>query len=423
MPKVLSNVLTAAAVKNAKPGRHGDGGGLFLLVKPTGRRSWLFRYKLAGKVRDMGLGSASGPGTVSLAEARDKAAALLRMVKAGTDPLKEREKRAAEAAAMLQAETVRALTFSAVAEAYIAAHEAGWRNAKHRGQWASTLDTYAYPHMGDLPVADVGTAQVMSALEPIWRVKPETASRLRGRIEAVLDYAKARGWREGENPARWRGHVANMLPKRGKVARVEHHAALPWGEIGNFMRALRARDAVAARALELTILTAGRTGEVLGARWAEIDRKTLVWTVPGHRMKAGREHRVPLSAAAVAVLDGLEVLRPMDDPKGEAFIFPGVRRGRPLSQMAMLMLLRRMGRSDLTAHGFRSTFRDWCAESTGYPHEMAEIALAHTVGDKVEAAYRRGDMIEKRRRMMDEWAAFCARTATESLSNVVAIRV
>ncbi len=411
MPKVLANELTAPAVKHAKPGRHGDGGGLFLLVKATGRRSWLFRYRMGGRVRDMGLGAASGPGAVSLSVARDKARAALDFVKRGIDPLAERDRVVAAAIADDENDKVRTKTFKTVAEGYIEANEAGWRNAKHRAQWRSTLKAYAYPHIGHLPVSDVATAHVMAALEPVWTRRPETASRVRGRIEAVLDYAKAREWRTGENPARWRGHVANMLPNRSKVAKVQHHAALPWSEIGNFMAEVRARDATAARALELAVLTAARTGEVLGSRWAEIDRKSAVWTIAGDRMKAGREHRVPLSPAAVAVLDEMEKLRPEHDAKGEAHIFPGAREDRPLSQMAMLMLLRRMGRAEITAHGFRSTFRDWCAECTAYPHELAEIALAHAVGDKVEAAYRRGDMIEKRRRLMGDWAEFCARPA------------
>jgi integrase len=299
-----------------------------------------------------------------------------------------------------------------VAAAYIDANEAGWRNEKHRGQWRSTLETYAYPYMGELPVSEVSTSHVMAALEPIWKTKAETAGRVRGRIEAVLDYARAREWRTGENPARWRGHIANMLPARSKTSRVEHHAALPWREAGLFMAALRRRDAVAARALEFTILTAARTGEVLGARWCEIDRQKALWIVPGSRMKAGREHRVPLSADAVALLDELAILQPEGVSASDAMVFPGAKAGRPLSQMAMLMLLRRMERADLTAHGFRSTFRDWCAEATEFPSEMAELALAHTVGDKVEAAYRRGDMMEKRRKMMDDWAQFCAKGVT-----------
>jgi integrase len=409
MPKVYDHALTPPAVRHAKPGRHADGSGLFLLVKPNGGRSWLYRYQLNGRERDMGLGAAAGPGAVSLKEARTELDKLRELTKAGIDPLDHRAASRAEAAAQAQAGKVAAMTFASVAEAFIAANEAGWRNAKHRAQWRSTLAAYAFPVFGDLPIADVATSHVMAAIEPIWTVKPETASRVRGRIEAVLDYAKAREWRAGENPARWRGHVANLLPARNKVARVEHHAALPWAKIGGFMGELRARQATAARALEFAILTVARTGEVLGARWREIDTKTGVWTVPAARMKAGREHRVPLSTAAMAILSDMARLRPARDKSGDAYLFPSARRGAPLSGMAMLMLLRRMGRADITAHGFRSTFRDWCAESTAFPGEMAEIALAHTVGDKVEAAYRRGDMIEKRRRMMDDWAASCSR--------------
>jgi integrase len=313
-----------------------------------------------------------------------------------------------------QQTAILAMTFRAVTNAYLAAHEAGWRNPKHRAQWRATLKTYVFPHFGELPVADVNTGHVMAALEPIWREKAETASRLRGRIEAVLDYAAARGWRTGENPARWRGHIANLLPRRSKIARVEHHAALPWQDISAFLIDLRSRDGLGARALEFAILTAARTGEVLGARWSEINLDEAVWTVPAKRMKAGQEHRVPLSDAALAIVRALLPLRPADDAEGKAFVFPGARRSRPLSGMAMLMLLRRMGRADLTAHGFRSTFRDWAAECTGYAREVAEAALAHTLRDKVEAAYRRGDLFEKRRRLMDDWAAFCARPAIEA---------
>ena len=354
----------------------------------------------------MGLGGAAGPGAVTLGDARARAVDLRRLIQMGTDPLQERAQRAANHAAQRHASAVQAITFRAVAAAYIAANEGSWRNDKHRAQWRSTLETYAFPHMGDLPVSAVATSHVMAALEPIWKTKPETASRLRGRVEAVLDYARAREWRAGENPARWRGHVANMLPARSKTASIKHHPALPWREAGRFMASLRDRPAVAARALEFSILTAARTGEVLGAQWSEVDQETKVWTVPGSRMKAGREHRVPLSANVLGILDEMTKLRPEGD-NGAALVFPGAKAGRPLSQMSMLMLLRRMGREDITAHGFRSTFRDWCAEFTNYPHEMAEIALAHTVGDKVEAAYRRGDMIDKRREMMNEWARFC----------------
>jgi integrase len=376
-----------------------------LLVKSTGKRSWIFRYKFAGRERDMGLGGAAGPGAVTLADARARAIELRRLIQSGTDPLQDRAQRAARHAAQTQAAAVQAITFQAVATAYMDANEAGWRNDKHRAQWRSTLETYAYPHMGKLPVGDVTTSHVMAAINPIWGTKPETASRLRGRIESVLDYARSREWRTGENPARWKGHIANMLPARGKTRRVKHHAALPWREVRSFMTTLRGRPAVAARALEFAVLTAARTSEVLGAQWNEIDPVTKVWTVPESRMKAGREHRVPLSSDALAVLDEVAKLRPNGD-NGSALVFPGMKAGRALSQMSMLMLLRRMGREDITAHGFRSTFRDWCAEATQYPSEMAELALAHTVGDKVEAAYRRGDMMERRREMMEAWAQF-----------------
>jgi integrase len=408
MPRKATG-LTAAKVRTALPGRYGDGGGLYLLVRPGGGRFWLYRYVINGRMREMGLGSAAGRDAVTLANARTKARTLWESVRAGRDPLDDREAEAAAKKAAALAAVARAKTFKDVAMAYIEANEAGWRNAKHRAQWASTLEAYAYPQMGELAVGDIDTGHVMSVLEPIWRTKTETASRLRGRIEAVLDYAKARGWRTGENPARWRGHVANMLPNKSKVQPVDHHAALPWREIGGFVATLRTENGLAAQALLLTILTAGRSSEVLEARWSEIDLTEAIWTIPGSRMKAGREHRVPLSDAAMAVLRGLLPLR---DTEAGNWVFPGARKGRPLSNMAMEMTLRRMNRGDLTVHGFRSTFRDWTSETTGYPREVAEAALAHTLGDKTEAAYRRGDLFDKRRRLMDDWAAFCERVAT-----------
>ncbi len=406
MPRKAAG-LTAAKVRTAKPGRYGDGAGLYLLVRGAESRFWLFRYTREGKMREMGLGPASGPSVVSLANARMKARKLHDMVREGFDPLLEREAAREAKAAQAKLAEIRLMTFRDVAGAYIAAHEASWRNAKHRQQWSNTLETYAHPILGDLPVADVDTGAVMRVLEPIWREKAETASRLRGRIELVLYYAKARGWRDGENPARWRGHVANMLPKRSKVQPVEHHAALPWREIGTFMVDLADQEGLGALALRFTILTAARTGEAIEARWTEIDMTAGVWTVPAARMKAGREHRVPLSDAVLAVLREVAPLR--DDARG-GWIFPGARTGRPLSNMAFLMLLRRMKRGDLTAHGFRSTFRDWAAE-TGQPADVAEAALAHTLGNKVQAAYQRGDLLERRRKLMDTWTAFCARPA------------
>jgi integrase len=400
--------LTALKVSKAKPGRYGDGRGLYLLVRAPQARFWLFRYRLAGgRMREMGLGSVAD---VTLAEAREKAETLYKAVRAGNDPLAERAAAAQASRTEAQRTALQSITFGHVADAYIAAHEASWRNAKHRQQWRNTLDTYAAPVFGDLPIAELDTAAVMKVLEPIWRDKPETASRLRGRIESVVSYATARGWRTGENPARWKGHLDNLLPARGKVAQVEHHAALPWREIGNFMVLLAQQEGVAALALRFAILTAARTGEVIGATWSEIDMEEALWTVPAARMKAKREHRVPLAPDVMDLLRRASMLRLDDDPNRP--VFPGPKLTKGLSNMAMLALLRRMGRGDLTAHGFRSTFRDWCAESTNYPREVAEAVLAHTVGNKVEAAYRRGDLMDKRRRLMTDWATFCARTST-----------
>jgi integrase len=397
MPKKLVNALTPLSVKNAKPGRHADGGGLHLLVKPSGARSWVFRFMLKGKSRDIGLGPA-GQGGMSLADARDEAAALRLKVKGGIDPLEERQRAEAIAKATEQAARVAGVTFREMAETHIAANRDSWRNAKHKQQWENTLKTYAYPVIGDLPVAEVDTPHVLKVLEPIWREIPETASRLRGRIETVLDSAKARGYRQGENPARWRGHLAQILPARTKLSR-GHHRAMPYDAIPAFVEQLQEREAVAALALEFAILTAARTGEVIGAEWAEVDLAKAVWTVPAERMKAGKEHRVPLSPRAMEILEQTKQL-------GGKHLFPGAGRAK-LSGMAMAMLLRRM-KQDVTVHGFRSAFRDWAAECTGYSHEVAEMALAHTIGNAVERAYRRGDMFEKRRRLMADWATYCA---------------
>jgi integrase len=400
--------LTALAVSQAKRrGYYGDGGGLFLQVSAGGAKSWVFRFKVDGKLREMGLGPTH---TISLAEAREKALACRKARLDGRDPIDERS--ASRLAAKLDA--AKAMTFKACAERYIAAHKAGWRNPKHAAQWPATLGTYVYPVMGALPVRGVDVGLVLKAIEPIWTTKPETAGRVRGRIESILDYATARGWRQGENPARWRGHLENLLPRKAKVRRVEHHAALPYAEIAEFMAALRQQEGVAARALEFAILTAARTGEVIGARWEEINIAEKLWTIPAERMKAGKEHRVPLSAPALAILEDLAKVR-----EGE-FVFPGGRHGRPISNMAMLMLLRRMDHADLTVHGFRSAFRDWAAERTTFPAEVAEMALAHTVSDKVEAAYRRGDLFQKRRQLAEAWAKFCA--AAPAAGQVVPIR-
>jgi integrase len=343
----------------------------------------------------MGLGSADA---ISLAEARKRAAECRRLKAEAIDPIEARRLERKEA----EMEAARSITFKACAEAYMEAHRPSWRNDKHAAQWASTLATYAYPVFGNLPVQDVDTSLVFKALKPIWVTKHPTATRLRGRIECVLDWAKAKGNRTGENPARWRGHLDNMLPRFSKARTVQHYKALPYGEIGSFMEQLRGQDGSPAHALELLILTATRTSETLKARWREIDLEAGVWTIPPERMKAGREHRIPLSSAALSLLKSLPRVRECD------YLFPGAKLDKPLSNMAMLALLERMGFSHITAHGFRSTFRDWAAEVTSYQQEVAEMALAHTISNKVEAAYRRGDLFEKRRGLMEAWARQCA---------------
>jgi integrase len=342
----------------------------------------------------MGLGPLH---TVSLAEARDKAHKCRKLRLDGIDPIEARE--ASRRAAKLTAAS--AITFRECAERYIAAHKAGWRNAVHAEQWPQTLGSYVYPVFGELPVQAVDVGLVMKAIEPLWQTKTETANRTRGRIESILDWAKTRGYREGENPARWRGHLENLLPKRSKVQAVEHHAALPYVEIGAFMAELRKQESVAARALEFAIMTAARTGEVIGARWSEIDLDAKVWNIPASRMKANRPHRVPLSDAALAIVKAMAEIRQGD------FVFPGTRANRPMNKTGLMLVLQRMGCTDTTVHGLRSTFRDWAAESTSFPAEIAEAALAHQVGDAVERAYRRSDLFDRRRQMMDQWARFC----------------
>jgi len=391
--------LTPPAVnaikRKGKPGYTADGGGLYLQISKFGTATWCFRYRVNGRLREAGLGSLD---TWTLAEARDRARKFRQQRDDGLDPIEERRiSRAQE-----RLEAARAMTFSQCAKAYFKVHAAGWKNKKHAAQWSSTLRAYAYPVFGDLPVGTIDTRLVTKAIEPIWLVKPETASRVRGRIESVLDWAKARGYRDGENPARWRGHLENLLPKRSRVRGVEHHAALPYAEVRAFMAELRALESIPASALEFAILTVARTGEVVGAMWNEINKAERLWTVPAERMKTGKEHRVPLSDAAMAILAKMAANRL------SKCVFPGVRTGKTISNTAMLRLLHRMGRGDLTVHGFRSTFSDWCAERTVYPAEVREMALAHAVGDKVEAAYRRGDLFQKRRRLAQAWAKFCS---------------
>jgi integrase len=393
-------ILSAMAVnKQTKPGLYADGGGLYLQVTESGAKTWIFRFMMAGKRRDMGLGPLH---TISLAEARQAAAECRKLKLQGIDPITKRQSERLVA----RVEVAKVNTFKQCAEAYITAHEPAWRNAKHGSQWRNTLTTYVYPVFGELPVNAVDTGLVMTVLEPIWATKTETASRLRGRVEAILDWAAARKFREGENPARWKGHLDKLLPARGKVQKVEHHPALPYEQIGTFMKALREQEGIAARGLELQILTATRTGEVIGAVWDEIDLENKVWMIPASRMKAGKEHRIPLAPSAISLIETMQKLRV------STYVFPGGKKDKPLSNMAFLKTLERMKRSDLTAHGFRSTFRDWVAEKTDFSTEVAEMALAHTVGDKVEAAYRRGDLFDKRRMLMGAWGQECGVSQT-----------
>ena len=403
--------LTALKVEKAKlPGMYPDGGGLYLRVTPEGTKQWVLRYMLNRRARWMGLGPLALYG---LQDARAKAQDARRLRHEGTDPIEARRVERAQR----RLEEAKAITFKQCAEAYIKAHRAGWRNGKHTGQWSATLSTYAYPTIGDLPVQAVDTGLVLKVIEPIWTTKPETASRLRGRLESILDFAKVRGYRDGENPARWRGHLDKLLPARSKVRQVEHHAALPYAEMADFLARLREQEGIAPRALEFAILTSARTGEVIGARWKEIDLQEKTWTVPAARMKARREHRVPLSNRALTILREMQTARESDS--SEAYVFPGGRAGKPLSNMAFLMLLRRMGRAEITAHGFRATFKTWASERTSFQSEIIETALSHVVGDKTEQAYRRGDLFEKRRRLMDAWARFCEQP--NSASKIIAI--
>lgn len=400
MPKRAAG-LTARQVQSKPLGTYADGGGLYLRVGPTGARSWIFRYQVRGRRRDLGLGPVD---LVTLAEARDKAFAARKMVFGGGDPIDQR--RAERNASITDA--IKTITFRECAEGYINAHRAGWKNATHAKQWPTSLEKYVYPTMGKLAVDRVDTAMVLKCIEPLWRSKPETASRVRGRIERVLDWAKSRELRNGENPARWRGHMENLLPKTAKVRAVKHFAALPYDKIAAFIDDLRNKQGgIAARALEFAILTAARSGEVLGARWTEVDTTAREWRIPSKRMKTGKPHRVPLSEPAMAIVDAMVEIRHGD------FVFPGQKEGSRLSDTVLFHVLQRMGRIDLTTHGFRSTFSDWCAERTGFAAEVREASLAHAISSAVEAAYRRGDLFSKRRQLMDSWGRYCTESAAE----------
>lgn len=393
MARLIEKLTPLGVSKKQSRGYYGDGGGLWLQVSQFKSKNWVFRYTLHGTRREMGLGATH---TVSLAEARQKAKECRLTLLDGKDPIEVRESTTL-AEALRRAKV---MTFDQCAAAYIEAHRSSWKNAKHISQWENTIQTYASPVIGKLPVASVDTDLVVKILSPIWQTKTETATRLRGRIESVLDWATTSKYRQGDNPARWRGHLENLLSSPNKLAKVKHHPALPWQELGKFMVDLRAREGVAARAVEFAILTATRSGEVRNATWAEFDAG--LWVIPAERMKMRREHRIPLPTAAVELLEKM--------PRLGDLVFPGTKKVKALSDMSLTAVLRRMKRNDITVHGFRSTFRDWCSESVAnsFPREVCEHALAHSLPDKVEAAYRRGDLIEKRALLMQAWSDYCA---------------
>ena len=384
--------LTPRKVATAGPGKYEDGGGLRLVVSATGAKKWVLRFTINGKRREMGLGSFPD---VGLAEARDKAAEYRKQAKNGIDPIEARQIGAEETP-----------TFTTCAARYIRAHRRGWKSTKHARQWVRTLKTYARPVIGKKKVDTITTENILAILSPIWTTKTETAKRIQGRIENILDYAAAYKYRDPQNPARWRGHLDKLLPKPSRVKKVTHYPAMPHTEVATFMAELSSLGSISALALQFLILTAARTKEVLQAQWNEIDLEAAVWTKPAERMKAGREHRVPLSDAALSILEALPRI------EGNPYLFPGARHGRPLSNMALLKLMRSMGygvdgdRGDYVPHGFRSSFRDWSGEVSSFPRDVAEMALAHVIKNKVEAAYRRGDLFAKRCKMMQEWADY-----------------
>ena len=416
MPRQQQRLTALKVTRLTRPGLYGDGGGLTLQITPTGAKSWLFRYMVAGKAHGMGLGPTH---TVSLVEARQKALAARKLLLDGINPLAARKQNRIAA----QLANARAMTFDQCAEAYILAHKASWKNAKHLTQWTNTLKAYASPVFGHLPVAEIDTGLVMKCLAPIWEKKTETAIRVRGRIESVLGWATTSRYRTGENPARWKGHLENLLATLSKAGRTKHLPSLPWHRVGTFMAALRAREGIAARAVEFAILTACRSGEVRGARWAEFDLPGRVWTIPAARMKAKREHQVPLSDAAVAMLSRLPKVGDTD------IVFAGTK-GQPLSDMSLTAVVRRMNADDkslwvdakgenITVHGFRSSFRMWAAETTNYPREVAEHALAHQLPDAVERAYQRGSQFAKRTALMEEWSVYCATVPTDAVVKAI----
>lgn len=389
------NRLSAQGVKRLKePGWHADGNGLYLQISKSGTKSWVYRYTFGGKERWHGLGNYSEKN--SLLEARRKASECKKLRDEGIDPIEQKKAQEAEQAL----EDAKSITFKECALKYIESHKSGWKNRKHEQQWRNTLETYVYPEIGDLSVQDVDIGHVLKILEPLWQDKTETASRIRQRIENVLDWAKVRKYRTGENPALWRGHLDKILPKRSKVQKVKHFEAMPYIDVPLYFRELRSKDTLAAKTLAFIILTATRNNEARGAQWEEIDLDNQVWNIPDSRMKADKAHRIPLSGEAIKILKESEPF------KQDGYVFPGQGKAKQISEAAILKLLK-SSHPTLTVHGFRSSFRDWCAEMTSYPREVAEAALAHTLKDKTEAAYQRGDLFEKRRKLMDAWTGYC----------------
>lgn len=426
MPRQIHKLTAKEVEKKTAPGLYGDGGGLTLQITKAGVKSWLFRYMIDGRARGMGLGPVH---TISLAEARIKGAEVRKLLLDGIDPLDAKARQQAEA--MLS--KAKLMTFDQCAKAYIEAHRAAWKNAKHADQWVNTISAYASPVIGSLPVSEIDTPLVVKVLTQktesgvqFWEDKNETASRVRGRIESILGWATTSGFRSGDNPARWRGHLENLLAKISKVQRTRSHPSLPWMRVGAFMSALKERDGIAARAVEFAILTAARSGEVRGAKWSEVDMEAKVWTIPANRMKAGREHEVPLNDAA------LRLLKDLPRTNGVDLVFPGTK-GRSLSDMSLTSVIRRMNSDKLvwvdkdgnaiTVHGFRSTFRMWAAESTNYPREVAEHALAHQLPDVVERAYQRGTQFAKRASMMSDWGRFCSDLKVQLSEQAVVIPI
>ncbi len=409
MARTLQNLSALAVGRVKKKGLYADGGGLYLQVGPTGNKAWLFRFMRHGKAQAMGLGALH---SVSLGDARVKAGDCRKLLAAGHNPLDAKRTELTQA----RLAAAKGTTFEACAKAYIEAHKASWRQERHAKQWNQALTKHAHPILGKLPVQAIDTALVMKVLEPIWQKKTETGKRLRGRIECILDWAKVREYRQGENPARWRGHLENLLARPSKLIKVEHFAALPYTKINGFLQSLDSQPGLAAQALKLVIFTACRSNEALGAEWDEIDFEKKVWAIPAERMKGGKEHRIPLTPPALAVLKELKRDRDsikLTDEEPSPYVFPSPKGNTFLSNIAMLALLKRMKRKDITVHGFRSSFRDWAAEETSFPREVAEAALAHAIQSRVEAAYRRSDLFEKRLLLMESWARYCQKSHSE----------